>query len=150
MLFEVPVEARLELGAIVRLDDQDAERKPPDNLVHEADGGGLAAAIVDLEHPDTGAVVDSRELIQALAGACDPLQELHIQLQPMSRLWLLISVPGAARRPTLVVGWQPAHPMVDQDAVYRRAGNGHLVEALQVVGNPAGTEAIAFPQVQDL
>jgi len=33
--FEMPVEARLELGAIVSLDDQHAKGQAPDDLVYE-------------------------------------------------------------------------------------------------------------------
>ena len=35
--FEMPVEASLELGAILRLDDQHTKRQPSDNLVDKLD-----------------------------------------------------------------------------------------------------------------
>jgi hypothetical protein len=34
----MPVEARLELSAVVGLDDEDSERQPPENLVYKTDG----------------------------------------------------------------------------------------------------------------
>ena len=40
------------------------------------------------KHPNTRAVIDSGELIRALSGPCDPLEELHVQLQAMPGLWL--------------------------------------------------------------
>ena len=33
--FEMPVEARLELGAVVSLDDQNSEGQPLDHLIHK-------------------------------------------------------------------------------------------------------------------
>jgi hypothetical protein len=75
---EMPVEAGLELGAVIGLDHQHAEGQPPNDLVHEADRRRLVAGIVDLEHPDTRAVIDCGELIEAFSASCDPFQELHV------------------------------------------------------------------------
>ena len=63
MFLQVPVEVGLELGAVIRLDDEHSEGKPSDDLVDEADGRLLVADIVDLEHTDTRAVIDGRKLI---------------------------------------------------------------------------------------
>ena len=60
--------ARLELGAIVRLQRQYAERQPLSDLIEEPDCGALIAPIVDLEDAYPGAVVDGSELVEALAG----------------------------------------------------------------------------------
>src|SRR5215469_6812002 len=114
LFLEVPVEAGLELGAIVRLDDQDSKGEPPDNLVHEADGRRLVAGIVDLEHPNARAVVDGRELIEAPSRACNPLKELHVHLYAMPGLKLLVSLPGPDSGPKLLVGRQPVHTVTDQ------------------------------------
>ena len=81
---DVPVEAGLELGTVIGLDDENPEGKPPQDLIDEPDGRGLIAGIVDLKHPDACAVIDRRELVEALLGARDPLEELHVQLQAMS------------------------------------------------------------------
>lgn len=76
LLLQVPVEVGLELGAIVRLDYEHPERESTDDFVHKADGSLLVADIVDLEHADARAVIDSRKLIQTLPGARYPLDGL--------------------------------------------------------------------------
>src|SRR5262245_49036784 len=48
-IFEMPVEVRLELGAVVRLHDVDAERQAPHDLIDEGHRGPLSARIVDLQ-----------------------------------------------------------------------------------------------------
>jgi hypothetical protein len=52
-------------------------------------------------HP--GAVVDGGELIQPSLRPGDSLQELHIELQPMTRLGLLIPLPSFAVRLMLLI-----------------------------------------------
>ena len=49
---------------------------------------------VDFEHANARAVIDSGELIEALSGACDALEELHVQLKAMPGLWLLVALPA--------------------------------------------------------
>ena len=73
VFLEVSVEARLELGPIVRLDDEHPKGESTKDLVDEAYRGRLAAGIVDLEHANARAVVDGYELIEAFSGACNPL-----------------------------------------------------------------------------
>ena len=63
---DVPVEARLELGAVVGLDRNDPEREPLEEVVEELDGGLLVALGVNAQHPDAGAVVDGGELVVLL------------------------------------------------------------------------------------
>ena len=60
------MEVRLELRAIICLDDVDSERQTLDYRVDELDGGLLVAGIVDFQDSYPRAVVDSRELIQPL------------------------------------------------------------------------------------
>ena len=99
----------LELGAVVGLHDVHAERQPPQDVVDEADRRALVAGVVDLEHANARAVVDGRELIEALSGARDPLEELHVHLQAVARLRLLVSLPALPVRPVLLIGRQPVH-----------------------------------------
>jgi hypothetical protein len=65
--FSSAKEAGLELGAIVRLDDQHPKGEPRDDLVYEPDGRQLVAGIVDLEHSNARTVVDSGELVEAVS-----------------------------------------------------------------------------------
>ena len=67
----VPVELRLELGAVVGLDHLDAERQLLQDVVEELDRGLLVVARVDPQHPEPGAVVDRGELVVLLACALD-------------------------------------------------------------------------------
>jgi len=60
-LLEVPVKARLELGAVVGLDEVHAKRQPANDFVGEVDGGRLIARVV-VQDSDASAVVDGGEL----------------------------------------------------------------------------------------
>lgn len=88
----MPVELGLELCAIVSLQHMDTERESLSDLIEEPDRRALVAGIVDLENPDTGAVVDRGELVEAFARPCDRTPELehgamweieHIRLLPL-------------------------------------------------------------------
>jgi hypothetical protein len=111
---------------------------------------GLIAGIIDFKHPDSRTVIDGCELIQALSGACNALEELHVQLQAVPGLWLLVALPGSPRGPTLLVGWQAVYPVADQDAVHRGAGDAYAVKATQIVGDLSGPEVIVLAQIQNL
>src|SRR5215831_12737726 len=100
---EVPVKLGLEFGAVVGLHDQDSERQASEDIVDEADGRGLVAGIEDFEHADTRAIVDGRELVEAFPAAWNPLQKLHVDLQPMSWLRLLVPLPSLPPRPVFLI-----------------------------------------------
>ena len=95
---QVPVKLRLELGAVVRLNDVHPERQPAQTSSTKPDRCPLIAGVVDLEHPHARAVVDRCELVKAFARARNPLEELHVHLQPMARLGLLVALPALAVR----------------------------------------------------
>ena len=124
------MEVALELCAVVRLDYEHSEPKPSDDLVHKADGRLLVAHVVDLQHSDAGAVIDGGELTEAFPGARNPLKEFDVDLQSVPRLWLLVSMPGAACRLALLIGRQAVHPITDQDAVYRGPSYIHVMKAV--------------------
>ena len=67
--FEMPVEVGLEFGAIVGLNDVDAERQPPEDVIDECDRRPLIAGVEDLQHANAGAIVDRRELVEPPARA---------------------------------------------------------------------------------
>jgi hypothetical protein len=121
-----------------------------DDLVNKPDRRSLVAGIVDFKHPDTRTVIDGGELIQALSAACDPLEELHVQLQAVSGLWLLVALPGSPRGPTLLVCWQAVHPVTDENAVHRGAGDAYAVKTAQIVGDLSGPKVIVLAQIQNL
>jgi hypothetical protein len=102
--FGVPMKLGLELSPVVGLQDQDTKGQSLSNLVQEADGRALLAGIVNLQYPDTGAIIDGGELIQALTRPRDALKELHVHLQAVSGLRLLVPFPAFAVRPVLLVG----------------------------------------------
>jgi hypothetical protein len=147
---EVPVKLRLELGPVIGLDHEHAKRQAPHDLIDEEAGRTLVAGVVDLEHPNPGAIIDRGELIEAAARSGDALQKLHVQLQAVPRLRLLVALPAPAVRLVLLIGRQPAHAVPRQDAMDGRDGDGNPVEPLQVRRDPAGAEVIVLPQVQDL
>src|SRR5262249_29259059 len=81
---QMKVETGLKFRAIVGLNDEDAERQPANDLVSEANGRGLRARVVDLEYPNSGAIIDGRELVEPLPAPGDALEELHVHLQPVA------------------------------------------------------------------
>src|ERR1039458_5943767 len=76
------------------LDHHDAEGQLLEHVVDELDGGLLVEVVVDPEHPEPGAVVDGGELVVLLARAPDRRHELHVDLDPMTRLGLLVALPA--------------------------------------------------------
>ena len=64
----------------------------------------MVAGIVDFEDANAGAVVNGGELIQALLGTRNALEELHIQLQAMIRLRLFLARPARPMWPMLLIG----------------------------------------------
>jgi hypothetical protein len=77
---EVPVELRLEFGAVVGLHHVHAKRQPADDLVDELHGRALVARVDDLQDANPRAIVNGRELIQPSPRPRDALQELHVRL----------------------------------------------------------------------
>lgn len=90
---QMPVEGRLELRTIVGLDHFHFEWKPLEDLVDELDRGLLVAALVDAKDAQPGAVVDRGELVVAPLAAPDRGHELHVDLDPVPRQWLLVAGP---------------------------------------------------------
>src|SRR5687767_14160745 len=91
---QMPMKVRLEFGAIVGLHDLHPEWQPSKHFVDESNRRPLVAGVVDLEHSDTRAVVDRRELVEPLPCARDPLEKLDVHLQAVTRLWLLVALPS--------------------------------------------------------
>jgi hypothetical protein len=52
------------------------------------------AAVVDLEHPNAGAIVDGRELVEAPPAARDAFEKLDVDLQPIAGLGILVALPA--------------------------------------------------------
>src|SRR5688572_6803878 len=100
---EVPVKLRLKLGAIVGLHHVHAKGEAPQDTVHKADGRVLIAGIKDLEHADTGAVINRGELIESSLAARNPLQKLHVHLQSVPRLGLFVALPPFPMRSMLLI-----------------------------------------------
>ena len=91
---EVPVEAGLELGAVVGLDLHDFEGQLLENIVDESDCGLLVEAFVDPQDSEASAVIDGGVLVVLFAHSLDGLDELDIDLNGMTGLLLLISLPA--------------------------------------------------------
>src|SRR5262245_12532461 len=121
--FEMPVEMGLEFGAVVGLNDVDAEGQSPEDVVDECDGCPLRAGVVDLEHANAGAIVDRRELVKPPTRAGNPLEKLDVHLQAMPRLRLLIARPAVGVAPVFLIGRQPIHAVLAQNAMHRRGGD---------------------------
>ncbi len=122
-------------------------RWPP---LDEADGRGLIARVEDFEDADACAIVDSRELVETLPATGNPLEKLHVDLQSMPGLRLFVALPAQPSRPMFLIGREPAQAMLAEEAVDGRAGDRHLMEPSEIIGDPAGTEVILLAQIQDL
>ncbi len=99
---QVPVEVGLEQGAVVGLDDHDPEGEPSLYFVDELNRRRLVAPFVDLEHPDTGAIVDGCKLMEAAPGARDALEDLYVHLQPIAGPGPFIAPPALLVRAMLL------------------------------------------------
>src|SRR5687767_3420862 len=127
-LLEMPVKVGLEFGAVVRLNDMHAEGQSPENVVDEGDGCSLIAGVVDLQHAKPGAVVDRGELVEASARAWNPLEKLDVDLQAMARLRLFVPRPAVRLAAVLLIGGQPVHPVLAQNAMDGRTGDREAVK----------------------
>ncbi len=112
------MESRLELCAIIGLQDENLEWQPISNLIQESDGRALVAGVVDLQDADTRAVIDSRELVEPFASPRDALEELDVHLQSVAWLGFLIPLPPFTVQPVLLIRREPAHSMLDQDSMH--------------------------------
>ena len=88
------MEGGLELGAVVGLDHLDAEGQFLEHVVNELDGRLLVQVVEHAEHSEPSAVVDGGELVVLLAQAADRGHELHVDLDPVTRLGLLVALPA--------------------------------------------------------
>jgi hypothetical protein len=147
---EVPMELRLELGAVIRLHDVDAEGYAPKYCIDELAGRALGARVVYLQDANPGAVVDGGELIQPSVRSRDSLQELHIELQPMPRLRFLVPLPSFAVRLMLLIRWQPVYSMPLQDAMHRGAGDLDEMNALSIRGDAGWPKVRVLAEVENL
>jgi hypothetical protein len=107
-------------------------------------------ARVDLEHADTRSVIDGCELVEASPGARNSLEEFHIDLQTMSGLWLLVSMPATTCGLAPLVARQPVHSITDQYAVRGRPCDVHVVKAMQIAGDPSWPKPVTLSQIQNL
>ena len=126
--FEMPVKVGLELGAIVGLNDKDAEGESPEDVINEGDRRALITRVKDLQHAKAGAIVDGGELIEPPARARDALEKLDVDLQAMPRLRLLVARPavrvppvfwlvrraGTVRQSGIAVLLIPLSPLVER------------------------------------
>jgi hypothetical protein len=119
--FEMPVEVGLKFGAIVGLHDVDAEGQAPEDVVDEGDGRPLIARVKHFQHANPGAIVDRRELVEPPTSPGNALEKLDVDLQPMPRLRLLVARPAVRVPPVLLIGRQPVHAVLAQDAMHRGA-----------------------------
>jgi hypothetical protein len=81
-------------------------------------GGCLVARVIHLEHANPRAIVNGGELKQSFLGAGDPLDEFHVQLQPVTGLRLLIALPPLLVQLVLLSAGEPAHAVRAENAVH--------------------------------
>ena len=133
---EMPVEFRLELGAVVPSE-------------HEV-GRSLVAAVVHLQHAKTCAVVDRRELIETAMRARDSFQEFHLELPSVAGLRLLLALPARTVRAMLLTRRPSMHAVPREDTGNRGDGDRDLMKPLPVRGDSPGPAVVMLPQGEDV
>ena len=147
---EMPVEFGLELGAVVGLDDEHSKRQTTEHFVDEPDGGALVARVVDLQDPNSGAIVNGGELIEPPARPGNSFQELHIELQSVTRQWLLIALPPFPVRSVFLIRRQTVQAMPLEDAMHRGHRDRDVMEPEQIRCDPARSEVIVLAEIENL
>jgi hypothetical protein len=147
---EVPMEAGLELGAVVGLDLHDFERQLLEDVVDEPDCGRLVQALVDPEDPQASAVVDGGVLVVLLADAFDGLDELDVNLNRVARLLLLVALPAFGVALVPLRRRQPVEVSSLQDPPDAGRAHRDVVIALEVHGDLGWAKVVVLPKVEDL
>jgi hypothetical protein len=123
----------------------DSKRQALDDIVREADRRALVAGIVDLQHPDSGAVIDRGELIQPSARAGDSPEKIDVHLQPVARLRFLVSLPALSLRAVLLIRREPAHAMLSQDSMHGGGRDRYPMKSLEILGGSAQSKMVRLP-----
>lgn len=89
-------------------------------------------------------------LLQLVVKQMDIVSDSVFNLQPVTWLGFLVSIPGTTCRLTLLIGRQPVHPIADQDAVRRGGSHVNVVESMQIAPDPPRAKAVPFSQIEDL
>ena len=150
LIFDVPVELRLEFMTVVGPDLFDAERELLDDMVDEIDRAGLCVLLVDFERPNAGRIIDGRELeaTDFLACIISKRQKLHVHLDVMAGNLLVVALcvdlphTGAAR--------QAIDTVSPQDTRYSRVRDFDAVIARQVPDDPHWTEVVFASEMKNL
>jgi hypothetical protein len=78
------------------------------------------------------------------------LEELHVHLNAVPRYRLLVANPALPVRLVFLTRGKPTEPMLVEQALYRGSCDADVVEAFQVVANPACAEVIVLAEVEHL
>ena len=147
----VPVEAGLELGAVVGLDRFDSEGEPLEEVVEELDGCFLVVLRIDAQHAYAGAVVNGGELVVLFVGdAWYRGDELHVDLHLVAGLGLLVALPALGVSLVALVGRQPAHAQAVEHSPHPRVGDLDVAVALEVHCDLQRAEVVVLAQIHDL
>ena len=147
---DVIVESGLELGAVVGLDDLDAEREFLKDVVEEPDRRVLVAAVVDPQYPDAGAVVDGGVLVVLGPGRALSAQELDVDLHAMAGLGLLVPFPPLFGGFVPLGGGKPIHVEAFEDPPHPRRTDRDVVISLEIHGDLVRPEVVVLAQIHDL
>src|SRR5450755_1409183 len=146
----MPVELALKFGSVVRLNDLNLEGKALEQVVEELNGGLLVTAGKGPEHADSGAVVNGCELVMPLSRALDWLDELHVDLDPLTGQLLLVALPAVPVALVALRRWQPAHAQLVQDPPDAGGADRYVVISVQVHCDFLGSEVVVLAQIDDL
>ena len=149
LVFDVPVEFGLELVPIIGAHFANAEREFGDYGVDEVYGVGLGVAIIDLQGPDAGGIVDCRvlEALDDLAVNAFKFQEFYVDLYLMPRHALLVSL-GMDFPNTRTAG-KPTKPVPLQNSIDAGVRDGDGMVPAHIPGNAHRAEMISGAQMQD-
>jgi hypothetical protein len=122
-----------------------------EDVVQERDRGLLGVALIHPQYPEPGAVIDGGVLVVALRrGPGDGVDELHVDLDPMTGELFLVALPAAVVALVALIGGQAAHVGPFEDPPDTGLGDLDVVIALQVHGDLVGPEVVVLAQIHDL
>jgi len=149
-IFDMPVELSLEFVPVDSADRMNPEGELLHNIIDEVDGAALVVAVIKLQGPDSGCVVDGGVLkpLDRLSRGTYEFQEHTFDLDVVSRHLLLVPLgwngsDGAILR-------EAVHPVSPKNLVDPPSGILDGMISHQVQNNPLRPEVVFPSEMQDL
>ena len=147
---DVPVEAGLELGAVVGLDRPRPGTGASRGRSRRTGSRSSGRCGVDPQHADAGAVIDRGVLVVLLAGPGERFDELDVDLDAVAGQRFLVAFPASVVALVALRGRQPVQVEALEDAPHAGLADRDVVVALEVHRDLERPEVVVLAQVHDL